>query len=264
MESQQNLSPEAMARIEELVRRHPSTMYSLRVDDSHIPYVEVPAPAIFDDEFVGVWREYNYSLFSLIRLSVRYQWSVLAWDKLLKEAEEDIRPTVTIDYLWPVMRSLVDIPTTFKDQLARGTVKLISLAEAGKTYDERTKYMPLLGSEDAQRRLKWHDELKKLAKGDPRAQEIYVFAREEFFECPDALHLRELHGRLMHDASSNVLEGNTRLKIDGNGALIEVIEPPMNIVEELEVIQRQRRAMAEVYRMFNGYAAQLYQETALN
>ena len=244
---------EFMDKIERIVERHPRLCYSIELEDSHIPYRPAEMDMFFST-FYGVWREYSQALFGSIRLMVRYEKSLVAWSQLVEEADSEIRDTLVIDYVQPVFGAVCDIPNAFKDQLVRAVVKLEHVAKGDDTFIA-------IDVEDGSRRPNWYGELKKGCSGN-LAAEIRDVISNDLFERPDAKHFRIMHGSTVHDSSVNLVDGKASDIAIDSGVVIRTYQAPLDLKQELEVIDRQRKVIQSAYELFDAYTRELYAVSA--
>ncbi len=117
------------AAIAELVGKHPASYYPMKLEDSHVSCHGVKLD-FFNDIFCNVFNSYNCSLFECVRLMVRYEKLLSAWQAIIDEVDDRvIRDTLMMDYVHPTFTVLCDLPNVFKDRLARGCVKLASVSK---------------------------------------------------------------------------------------------------------------------------------------
>lgn len=80
--------------------------------------------------FCDVFASYNDALFDSVRLMIRYEKSLMAWQEIVSEIDDkEARDTLVMDYVHPVFVTARDLPNVFKDRLVRGCVKLATIAK---------------------------------------------------------------------------------------------------------------------------------------
>lgn len=120
--------------IAKLVGRHPALYYQMKLDGSHILFHTVKRD-FFSNAFLDVFASYNIALFDSVRLVIRYERSLKAWQEIVSGVSEKVlKDTLIMDYVHPVFVAACDLPNVFKDQLVRGCVKLASSAKGDFSY----------------------------------------------------------------------------------------------------------------------------------
>lgn len=234
-------------RVLKVLNGHPALALSMLVVDSHIAKNDVPI-SIVSDEFDVIWREYDDALFGSIRRMIRYERSARAWVQLLDSVEDKaVCDTVTVDYVEPVFRMLVDLPLAFKDQLVKATVKL-SIAACEDN--------PLEVIEGIKRGT-WVDEFEKRVACDSMAKRLSNLVYNDLYSSEEAVKLRNLHGRALHDSSVSLVEGRVFVDLIAPGFVAHAVERPIDLAEELGVTMAQRLAAQEAYKEFDVYARRL-------
>lgn len=233
-------------RVLKVLSGHPALALSMPVVDSHIAKNDVPISIV--NEFDALWREYDDALFGSIRRMVRYERSALAWVELLNGVEDKaLRDTVTVDYVEPVFRTLVDLPLAFKDQLVKATVKLSILAYEGKPF-EIIKSIKRNG---------WLGEFRKRVSCDRVAGRLPHLVYDDLYGSEEAIRLRNLYGRALHDSSASLVEGRMFADLVAPGFVVYGEEGPIDLAGELGIMATQRLAAQEAYKEFDAYARKL-------
>ncbi|NCA32195.1 hypothetical protein [Adlercreutzia muris] len=223
--------------------------YSIKIDNAHIPFYHVPFD-FFCEEYTTLWKKYNLALFRSLQLYIRYLKQLLAWKEVLPKANSDAAPTLTMDYLHPVFRSICDIPTTFKDQLLRAATKLSRVS---------TGDFELISWKHEDRSKKWPKEMERATLADVDLLPLCELVTEDLYESDTAKHFADLHGRFMHDAHPTLLEGMGDARQDSIGAIVYCSEEPLALNAELEALFRHLPLLSRSYQAFNEYAHSKYQ-----
>lgn len=114
------MDDESIEAIAELVGRHPALYYQMELEDSHILFHAVKSD-FFGDVLLDVFRQYNNALFDSVRLMIRYEKSLKAWQEIASGVDDKmLKDTLVMDYVHPVFTAACDLPNVFKDQLVRG------------------------------------------------------------------------------------------------------------------------------------------------
>lgn len=228
---------EAIAR---LVERHPALYYRMEFEDSQIPFHAVKSD-FFGDDFLDVFRQYSIALFNSVRLVIRYEKSLKAWQEIVAGVEDKIpRDTLVMDYVHPVFTVACDLPNVFKDQLVRGCVKLATVAKGD--------YSHLRDG-----RPRWFDVMKDVCADTPLGVQLCNIVAGELFGGADATHFRELHGSGMHDLSQSLVSGLNQTVSPADGVTMLAYIEAFDLGKELEVLDRQRRRIQKAYLLFGKY-----------
>lgn len=237
--------------VSEALGRHPGLCYTTVLHDSHVP-MHPRKHDLLDDVFSGVYNSYNDGLFESIRLMVRYEKSLMAWEEIAAEMEGGpLKDTVIMDYAYPVFIALCDIPNTFKDQLVRACVKLAALAKEDGSY---------IDVEERGSRVNWFSEMSKLRSESCICRQLCDIVENGLFRDPDARHFRDIHGARVHDLSPSLASGLVQSRVLGDGVVSLIWSAPFHLASELEIIDRQRLRMQCAYRLFGEFADSLYNE----
>lgn len=240
-----NISPDLIASI---FHRQAELCSAISIPEAHVLSGQVPSHPLADG-FCTIWQEYNCALFQSLHLYVRYLKSLKAWDTLLPDIPSESLATIVMDYVFPTFRTICDIPTTFKDQFAKGAVKLARIARGN--YDA-------ISQEHSNRRLNWHKEMSFLSETNDKIQELYTIADEALYRSKSARHFRELHGRFLHDSSVNLVQGLSSVIQDSRGAFLFTYEESLNLTTELELLRAHLPNLVTAYTEFNEFAQREY------
>ena len=120
--------------IVKLVGRHPAPCYQTKLDKSHILFHTVKKD-FFGNAFLEAFATYNIALFDFVRLMIRYEKSLKAWQEIISETNDKVlKDTLVMDYVHPVFVAACNLPNVFKDQLVRGCVKLTTTEKGDYSY----------------------------------------------------------------------------------------------------------------------------------
>lgn len=120
--------------IGDALEEHPRLYCAMTLEESHIPF-HPKKLAFFGDAFCDVFNSYDIGLFDSVRLMIRYEKSLKAWQEIIVRMDPGVvRDTLIMDYVQPVFMVLCDTPNTFKDQLVRGCVKLRAISKGDNSY----------------------------------------------------------------------------------------------------------------------------------
>lgn len=236
-----SISPDLIAST---FHRQAELCSAISIPEAHVLFAQVPSH-LLADEFCTIWQEYNCALFQSLHLYVRYLKSLQAWDTLLPDIPSESVATIVMDYVFPAFRTICDIPVTFKDQLAKGAVKLAHITRGD--YD-------VISEKHPHRRLNWHKEMAVLSETNDKIQELYAIADEALYRSKSARHFRELHGRFLHDSSVNLVQGLSSVIRDSRGAFLFTYEEPLNLTTELELLRAHLPNLVAAYTAFNEFA----------
>lgn len=237
--------------VSEVLERHPRLYYTTVLHDSHIP-MHPRKHDLLGGMLSGVYNSYNDGLFESIRLMVRYEKSLMAWEEITAEMEGGpLKDTVIMDYAYPVFTALCDIPNTFKDQLVRACVKLSALARGDGFYN---------AIEEKDSRVNWFSEMSKLRSDSHACGQLCDVVENDLFRDPDARHFRDIHGARVHDLSPSLASGLVQSRVLGDGVVSLIWSAPFHLASELEIIDRHRLRMQHAYRLFGEFADSLYDE----
>ncbi len=229
-----------------LVERHPVLYYRMKLEDSHIP-CHVVKRDFFGDTFLEVFWQYNNALFDSVRLMIRYEKSLKAWEEIVAEVDDKVmRGTLVMDYVHPVFMVACDLPNVFKDQLVRGCVKLATIAKGDYSYlrDGRPR---------------WFDAMKDACADTSLGVQLCDTVNGDLFEGADAVHFRELHGSGMHDLSQSLVSGLEQTVSVTDCIAMQTYIGAFDLGKELEILDRQRRRIQKAYLLFGDYGDALYE-----
>lgn len=230
------------------LQKQAKVAYAIEIDGTHIPFHHVPSD-FFCEEYMTLWEKYNTALFRSLQLYIRYLRQLLAWQEVLPEANSDIAPTLTMDYLHPVFRAICDTPTTFKDQLMRAATKLSRISSGD---------LALISWNHEDRTKNWPKEMKHAALTDADLLPLFELVTKDLYESDTAKHFSDLHGRFMHDAHPTFLEGMKDAQQDSIGAIVYYSEEALDLNTELESLLLHLPQLGRSYQAFNEYAYNKY------
>lgn len=84
-----------------------------------------------------------------------------------------------------------------------------------------------------------------------------MIINEDLFEHPDAKHFRELHGHSAHDLTPTLVSGVNQGYSAGDAVSIQAYTPPIDLPNELVIIDRRRLRIQNAYALFGDYATEL-------
>lgn len=239
------------AQIASALSRHPALYYSTQLENSHIPAHRFMA-SFFGDPFTDTFNAYNVALFDSVRQMIRYEKSLSAWSTIVADIDsKDVRNTLVMDYIYPVFRFLSDIPNVFKDQLVRACVKLATISKGDYSFVHINT-----GKDDAPR-YNWFKELQKSCSDTALGNQLIGIINEDLFEHPDAKHFRELHGYSAHDLTPTLVSGVNQSYSTGDAVSVQAYTPPVDLSNELAIIDRHRLRIQNAYALFGNYATEL-------
>ena len=237
--------------ITKLVGRHPALNYQMKIDNSHILFHTVRRD-FFSNAFLDVFTSYNIALFDSVRLMIRYEKSLKAWQEIISEINEKVlKDTLIMDYVHPVFVAACDLPNVLKDQLVRGCVKLATSAKGDFSYLR----------ED---RRDWFRAMLRSCSDTPLGKKLCNVIEVDLYSCADATHFRKLHGAGMHDLSQNLVGGLNQTISPYEGAVIQTYIKPFDLGEEIKALDRQRLRMQNAYQQFGEYGDALFESLSHN
>lgn len=237
--------------VSKVLARHPVLCYTITLNESHVP-IHPHKQGHLVSAFCDVCNSYNDGLFESIRLMVRYEKSLMAWEEITTGMESGpLKDTVIMDYAYPTFTALCDIPNTFKDQLVRACVKLSALARGDGFYN---------AVEEKGSRVNWFSEMSKLRSESCICGQLCDVVENDLFRNPDARHFRDIHGARVHDLSPSLVSGLAQSCVFGDGVTSLTWSGPFCLASELEIIDRHRLRMQHAYQLFGELADSLYVE----
>lgn len=240
--------------IGDALQEHPKLYYAATLKESHIPF-HPKKLAFFGDAFCDVFNAYDIGLFDSIRLMIRYEKSLKAWQKIISRIDSrEVRDTLIMDYVHPVFMVLCDTPNTFKDQLVRGCVKLADISRGDNSYlVEEGEKGPI--------RRNWFAEMKSVCVGSSLGERLLEIVDDDLYGCTDAAHFRKIHGAGVHDLSQTLVSGLVQSYSPADGVTLQTYVKPFDLGRELEIADRQRMRMQNAYTLFCEYADYLENES---
>lgn len=239
------------AQIATALSSHPALYYSTQLENSHIPAHRFMA-SFLGDPFTDTFNVYNVALFDSVRQIVRYEKSLSAWSSVVADIDsKDVRNTLTMDYIYPVFRFLSDIPNVFKDQLVRACVKLATISKGDYSL------VQINTVKDEAPRCNWYEKLQSSCSDTALGNQLIAIINQDLFEHPDAKHFRELHGHSAHDLTPTLASGVNQSFSTGDAVSIQAYTVPVDLHDELAVIDRQRLRIQDAYVLFGNYATEL-------
>lgn len=230
-----------------LVEKHPMLYYQTEVQDSHIPFHEVKYD-FFGDVFHDIFNQYNNALFDSVRLMVRYEKSLKAWQAIVAGVDDKVlKNTLVMDYVNPVFVAACDLPNVFKDQLVRGCVKLAAVAKDDYSYLQEG-------------RRGWFDAMKVVCADTSLGRQLCHVVDFDLYKSDEATHFRELHGSSMHDSSQSLVSGLNETVSPFDGVVLQTYRKAFDLGKELEVLDRQRLRIQKAYNLFWRYGEDLCQK----
>lgn len=234
------MDDEFISALAELVERHPALYYQMKLSDSHIVHHSVKAD-FFGNPLLEVFRQYNASLFDSVRLIIRYEKSLRAWQEIIADIDDrDLKNTLIMDYVHPVFMSACDLPNVFKDRLVRGCVKLATVAKGDFSFLREG-------------RPRWFNVMKDVCADTLLGKRLCNVVDGDLYKSADATHFRRLHGFGMHDSSQSLVSGLNQTISPFDGIAIQAYTKAFDLDEELEALDRQRLRIQEAYRLFGEY-----------
>lgn len=239
------------AQVAAALSKHPVLYYSAHLENSHIP-AHRDTQGFFGDPFTDTFNAYNAALFDSVRQMIRYEKSLSVWSTIVADiVSEDIRNTLIMDYIYPVFRFLSDIPNVFKDQLVRACVKLATISKGDYSL------VQINTAKDGAPRCDWFKKLQKSCSDTALGNQLIGIINEDLFEHPDAKHFRELHGHSAHDLTPTLVSGVNQGYSVGDAVSVQAYTPPVDLPNELAIIDRHRLRIQNAYALFGNYATEL-------
>ena len=156
-----------------------------------------------------------------------------------------------MDYIYPVFKFLSDIPNVFKDQLVRACVKLATISKGDYS-------LVLINAvKDGAPRHNWFKKLQNSCSDTALGNQLIGIINEDLFEHPDAKHFRELHGYSAHDLTPTLVSGVNQSYSVGDAVTVQAYTPPVDLPNELAIIDRHRLRIQNAYALFGNYATEL-------
>lgn len=235
------------AVIAELIGKHPALYYPMRLEDSHVS-CHGAKHDFSNDTFCDVFNSYNCSLFECVRLMVRYEKSLSAWQAIIDEVDDGvIRDTLMMDYVHPTFTVLCDLPNVFKDRLARGCVKLASVSKGDRSYLN-------------EHRRNWFQEMEKVCLDTDIGCRMWEVVNGDLYKENDAKHFLDIHGAGMHDLLPTLVSGTGIVLSPVDGVILQAYSPSFDLGKELKIVDRHRRRIQTAYMLFGQYGNALYDE----
>lgn len=198
---------------------------------------------------------YNAALFDSVRQMIRYEKSLSAWSTIVSDIDsKDVRNTLIMDYVYPVFRFLADIPNVFKDQLVRACVKLAAVSKGDYSL------VSIDAVKDGAPRCDWYKELRKNCSDTSLGNQLITIINEDLFKHPDAKHFREFHGNTAHDLTPTLVSGVNQSYSVGDAVSIQSHTAPIELLNELTIIDRHRLRIQNAYVLFGDYATALQRD----
>lgn len=214
--------------------------------DSRIPLHVVRRDFIY--AYCDVFASYNAALFDCIRLMIRYEKSLMAWQVIVDEVEgKVIRDTLVMDYVHPAFTLLCDLPNVFKDRLVRGCVRLASLSKGDYSYL-------------CDNRRSWFKAIKSVCRDTELGRRLCDLVENNLYQEDDAKHFLDIRGAGMHDLQSTLVSGTGVTLSPVDGAILQAYSPSFSLNKELKIIDRHRRRIQDAYALFGQYGDALYDE----
>lgn len=234
---------QTISRLEEI---HPTLYYPIKLNDSHIPLHTVKRD-FFNDVFCSTFASYNDALFDSVRLMIRYEKSLIAWREIISEIDDkEVKDTLVMDYVHPVLVTACDLPNVFKDRLVRGCVKLATISEGNYSYLRKGRY-------------NWFNAMSTVCTDSPLAKQLCDVVDKDLYRSADATHFRKLHGSGMHDLSQTLVAESSQIVSSANGLTMQMIIDAFDLDKELEILDRQRLKIQNAYLLFGEYGDALYE-----
>lgn len=231
--------------------RHPALYYSAQLENSHIP-AHRDMNSFFGDPFTDTFNAYNVALFDSVREMIRYEKSLSVWSTIVTDIDSEVvRNTLIMDYIYPVYRFLSDIPNVFKDQLVRACVKLATISKGDYSL------VHINTAKDRAPRCDWFKKLQNTCSDTALGNQLIAIINEDLFEHPDANHFRELHGHSTHDLTPTLVSGVNQGYSVGDAVSVQAYTPPIDLPNELAIIDRHRLRIQNAYVLFGNYATEL-------
>lgn len=239
------------AQIAAVLSKHPVLYYSAQLENSHIA-AHRDKKSFLGDPFTDTYNAYNGALFDSVRQMIRYEKSLSAWSTVIADIDsKDVKYTLIMDYIHPVFRFLSDIPNVFKDQLVRACVKLATISKGDYSL------VHINAAKDGAPRCNWFKKLQNSCSDTALGNQLIAIINEDLFEHPDAKHFRELHGNSAHDLTPTLVSGINQSYSAGDAVSIQTYTPPVDLPNELAIIDRHRLRIQNAYVLFGDYATEL-------
>lgn len=242
------------AQIASALSRNPTLYYSTQLENSHIPAHHFMV-SLSGDPFADTFNAYNAALFDSVRQMIRYEKSLTAWSTVVADIDsKDVRNTLIMDYVYPVFRFLADIPNVFKDQLIRACVKLATISKGDYSL------VDIDTAKNEAPRCDWFKELQRSCSDSTLGNQLITIINGDLFNHPDAKHFREFHGHAVHDLTPTLVSGVNQSYSAGAAVSIQTHTAPINLPNELDVIDRHRLRIQNAYVLFGNYATALQRD----
>lgn len=239
------------AQIAEALSKHPVLYYSAQLENSHIA-AHRDKISFLGDPFTGTFNAYNGALFDSVRQIIRYEKSLSTWSTVVADIDsEDVRNTLIMDYVYPVFRFLSDIPNVFKDQLVRACVKLATISKGDYSF------VHINTAKEVAPRCDWFKGLQKNCSDTALGNQLIAIINEDLYKHPDAKHFRDLHGNSAHDLTPTLVSGVSQSYSIGAAVSIQAHDVPVDLQNELTIIDRHRLRIQNAYAVFGNYATEL-------
>lgn len=239
------------AQIAAALSKHPVLYYSAQLENSHIP-AHRDMKSFFGVPFTDTFNAYNVALFDSVRQMIRYEKSLSIWSTIVTDIDsKDVRNTLIMDYIYPVFRFLSDIPNVFKDQLVRACAKLATICKGDYSL------VQINTAKDGAPRCNWFKKLQNSCSDTALGNQLIAIINEDLFEHPDAKHFRELHGHSAHDLAPTLVSGVNQGYSVGDAVPVQAYTPPIDLPNELAIIDRHRLRIQKPYALFGDYATEL-------
>lgn len=243
-----NSLPDQIAAV---LSKHPALYYPTKLENSQV-LLHPDKGSFSGDPFSDTFNTYNTALFDSVRQMIRYEKSLTAWSTVVADIDsKDVRNTLIMDYVYPVFRFLADIPNVFKDQLVRASVKLATISKGDYSL------VDIDTAKNGVPRCDWYKELQRGCSDSTLGNQLITIINGDLFNHPDAKHFREFHGHAAHDLTPTLVSGVNQSYSAGAAVSIQTHTAPINLPNELDVIDRHRLRIQNAYVLFGNYSTTL-------
>lgn len=106
-------------------------------------------------------------------------------------------------------------------------------------------------------RYNWFKKLQNSCSDTSLGNQLIAIINEDLFEHPDAKHFRELLGYSAHDLTPTLVSGVNQSYSVGDAVSVQAYTPPVDLPNELAIIDRHRLRIQNAYALFGNYATEL-------
>ena len=186
-------------------------------------------------------KRYEQTICSSIIRLCRYEKSLLVWNTVLSRLNEDAKTMIIVNYINPLYNLVADLPSVIKNQIIRAAVSLVLL--------NRGSSVEIIQKTDQN---DWIKRLDKISKENPHLEKSSIQIRK-LRESTDARILQKRYGNNHHDTERSPIKSIPFAKYMDNGLEVIGFEPMLNLTEEINTVDRQRKEADKAFFLLVKY-----------